>query len=44
MLWEWGALGLSDVLRAMRTKYDKEQYREFYKKSMEIALRNKLTI
>jgi hypothetical protein len=44
MLWEWGALGLSDVLRAMRTKYDKEQYREFYKKSMEIALRNKFTI
>ena len=36
MLWEWGGLGLSDVLRAMRTKYDKERYREFYKKSMEI--------
>jgi hypothetical protein len=42
LLWEWGGLGLSDVLRAMRTKYDIEQYREFYKKAMEIALTNKL--
>jgi hypothetical protein len=43
MLWEWGGLGVSDVLRAMRTKYNKEQYREFYKRAMEIALTNKLT-
>jgi hypothetical protein len=44
MLWEWGGLGISDVLRAMRTKYDKEQYREFYKRAMKIALTNKLTL
>ncbi|MCZ8023657.1 MAG: hypothetical protein O9294_18000 [Cytophagales bacterium] len=43
MLWEWCELGVSDVLSAMRTKYDKEQYREFYKRAMEIALTNKLT-
>jgi hypothetical protein len=43
MLWEWCGLGVSDVLRAMRTKYNKEQYREFYKRAMEIALTNKLT-
>lgn len=43
MLWECGGLGVSDVLRAMRTKYDREQYREFYKKAMQIALTKKLT-
>lgn len=44
MLWEWGRLGFSDVLKAMRTKYNKEQYYEFYKRAMGIALTNKLTL
>lgn len=41
MLWEWGSLGLSDVLGAMRVKYDKEQFADFYNKAMEIQLRTK---
>ncbi|MBK6963192.1 MAG: hypothetical protein IPH20_04440 [Bacteroidales bacterium] len=38
MLWEWGGLGASDVLRAMRTKYNKDEFKDFYKRVMEIAL------
>jgi hypothetical protein len=38
MLWEWGFLGLLDVLSAMRPKYDTEQFADFYRRAMEIAL------
>lgn len=38
MLWEWVALGASDVLRAMRTKYNQEAFAVFYRKVMRIAL------
>jgi hypothetical protein len=38
MIWEWGGFDTLDVLKAMRTKYNKEQYRDFYKRAMEIAL------
>ncbi|GGH61282.1 hypothetical protein HNQ91_001032 [Filimonas zeae] len=38
MLWEWCVLGASDVLRAMRTKYNKAEFSEFYKRVMSIAL------
>ena len=41
MLWEWGGLGLSDVLSAMRVKYDKEKFVDFYNRAMEIQLRTK---
>ena len=43
MLWEWGGLGAEDVLKAMRTKYDKEDFKEFYDKVMKIALLTKQT-
>lgn len=38
MLWEWVNLDVFDVLRAMRTNYDKEQFSDFYKRAMAIAL------
>jgi hypothetical protein len=41
MLWEWGGLGAEDVLKAMRTKYDEEDFKEFYNKVMKIALLTK---
>ncbi len=41
MLWDWGGLGLSDVLSAMRVKYNKEQFVDFYNRAMEIQLRTK---
>jgi hypothetical protein len=44
MLWDWTNLGASDVLRAMRTKYDKEKFREFYNRVMNIALTNKIAV
>ncbi|MGB3342576.1 MAG: hypothetical protein WBA61_01560 [Aequorivita sp.] len=43
MLWEWGGLGAEDVLKAMRTKYDEEDFEEFYDKVMKIALLTKQT-
>ncbi|RAU83013.1 hypothetical protein [Pontibacter arcticus] len=44
MLWEWGGLGLSDVLAAMKVKYNEEQFKDFYERAMEIELReNKST-
>ena len=43
MLWEWGGFGASDVLRAMRTKYKKDEYEDFYRRVMEIALLTKKT-
>lgn len=40
MLWEWGGLGLEDVLAAMRAKYNDKKFSEFYKRAMEIRFRN----
>jgi len=39
MLWDWCSLGLSDVLSAMRVKYNKNEFIEFYNRAMEIELR-----
>ncbi|MCP5050561.1 MAG: hypothetical protein GY940_25580 [bacterium] len=39
MLWEWQMLGLDDVLRAMRPRYNKEEFHTFYWKAMDIELR-----
>jgi hypothetical protein len=41
MLWEWGILGLSDVLSAMQVEYNEEQFKEFYERAMEIEFREK---
>lgn len=41
MLWEWCRLDTLDVLKAMRTKYDKDKYHDFYKRAMKIALLTK---
>jgi hypothetical protein len=38
MLWEWGGLAASDVLKAMRTKYKKVEYEDFYSRVIKIAL------
>ena len=38
MLWEWCGFDASDVLRAMRVKYNKVRFDDFYKRVMEIAL------
>jgi hypothetical protein len=38
MLWEWRGFDASDVLKAMRTKYNKSEYQDFYKRVMKIAL------
>lgn len=40
MLWDWCSLGLSDVLSAMRVKYNKNEFREFYYKAIAIYKRN----
>lgn len=40
MLWEWGGLGLEDVLAAMRAKYNKVKFDDFFKRAMEIQFRN----
>jgi len=39
MLWECYSLGLFDVLSAMRAKYNKNEFIEFYNRAMEIELR-----
>lgn len=39
-LWEWNSLGLHDVLSAMRVKYKDEEYKNFYKRAIEIEKRN----
>lgn len=39
MLWDWCSLGLADVLAAMRAKYNKEEFRTFYNKALEIEKR-----
>ena len=41
MLWEWVSFNASDVLCAMRVKYNKEEFRAFYKRVMTIALLTK---
>jgi hypothetical protein len=38
MLWEWCHLGTYDVLKAMRPKYNKDEFRDFYQRVMAIAL------
>ena len=38
MIWEWCAFGTEDVLKAMRTKYNRDEFRDFYKRVMAIAL------
>ncbi|AYO57384.1 hypothetical protein CO230_04145 [Chryseobacterium sp. 6424] len=43
MLWEWGGFNALDVLRAIRTKYKKDEYEDFYRRVMEIALLTKKT-
>ena len=39
MLWDWCSLGLSDVLSAMRAKYSQDEFKEFYKRALEIEKR-----
>lgn len=39
MLWDWCSLGLVDVLSAMRAKYNKEEFRDFYIRALEIEKR-----
>ncbi|WP_143744089.1 hypothetical protein [Maribacter ulvicola] len=39
MLWDWCSLSLADVLAAMRVKYSKEQFHDFYKRALEIEKR-----
>ncbi len=38
-LWEWFDLNLLDVLLAMRVKYNKQEFREFYQYAMKIENR-----
>lgn len=44
MIWEWCSLGTKDVLRALRPKYSKKEFNEFYWKIMKIALLEKKEI
>ena len=44
MLWEWCSLGLFDVLSAMRAKYNKNEFNDFYKRAIEIDKRSKITL
>ncbi len=39
LLWDWTNLGLHDVLSAMRAKYNKAKFEDFYQRAMEIELR-----
>ncbi len=36
MLWEWTSLSLLDVLSAMRVKYDKHSFKDFYNRAISI--------
>jgi hypothetical protein len=40
MFWDWVSLSLCDVLIAMQAKYDKEKFKNFYRKAMDIELRS----
>ncbi|UZR98701.1 hypothetical protein [Chondrinema litorale] len=42
MLWEWGDLNLMDVLHAMKSKYSKKDFNDFYWRAMEIQFRTKV--
>jgi hypothetical protein len=44
MLLEWFSFSASDVLRAMRTKYKKDEFEDFYRRVMKIALLTPRTI
>ncbi|WP_324026595.1 hypothetical protein QSV08_03405 [Maribacter sp. BPC-D8] len=44
MLWDWCSLSLPDVLSAMRAKYSKEEFREFYKRALIIEKRSAFSI
>ncbi len=39
MLWEWGSLGLQDVLAAMRPGLSKPAFKDFYWEAMEVEQR-----
>jgi hypothetical protein len=41
MIWKWDGLEAPDVLKAMRTKYNREEFTDFYKRVMKIALLTK---
>lgn len=41
MLWDWCSLGLADVLAAMRATYNKREFRDFYKRAIDIDTRTK---
>lgn len=43
MLWNWTSFDTIDVLMAMRPKYTVEQFRDFYRNAMRIALLEKKT-
>lgn len=43
MLWEWCGFDTLDVLKAMRTKYNKDEFKDFYRRVMEISLLTKKT-
>jgi hypothetical protein len=43
MLWEWSGFDTLDVLKAMRKEYKKEEFDNFYRRVMEIALLTKKT-
>jgi hypothetical protein len=43
MLWEWDGFDAVDVLKAMRTKYSKDEFKDFYGRVMDIALLTKRT-
>ena len=40
MLWDWCSLDLFDVLSAMRVKYEKSEFEDFYKRAIEIDKRD----
>lgn len=42
MLWDWCSLGLFDVLSAMKVKYTNEEFRDFYKRALEIDKRKNI--
>lgn len=42
MLWEWVILNDSDVLQAMRTKYNTNEFQKFYRTVMDISLLEKV--
>lgn len=39
MVWDWCSLDLFDVLSAMRVKYDKSEFDDFYRRAIEIDKR-----